>query len=106
KHGAITDSSVVTAVSYVGIEVYEYRALTEGQFSMYPQQTQLLHTQQFALITSIQILLRIPPRHIVVQPKRGVVLDTETFALFKMLQRHEPQFVDAAKLFNARNFDQ
>ncbi|KAF6741614.1 hypothetical protein DFP72DRAFT_789312, partial [Ephemerocybe angulata] len=42
KHGAITDSSVITAVSYVGIEVYEYRALTEGQFSMYPQQTQLL----------------------------------------------------------------
>ncbi|KAF5341928.1 hypothetical protein D9611_001095 [Ephemerocybe angulata] len=106
KHGAITDSSVITAVSYLGVQVFENTR--PNYFSMYPRQTALLRTLCFSQIPSSQVLLRLSPKNI--KPshpnKNTLVMDSATYTQFADLKKQEAKLVDAVKLYKARNFAQ
>ncbi|KAF5320335.1 hypothetical protein D9611_011267 [Ephemerocybe angulata] len=105
KHGAITDSSVITAVSYLGVQVFESTRPT--YFTGYPLQTRLLRTLHFSQVLSCQVLLRLSKHNIKLHTdKKTLIVDSTTYTRFTDLKKQEANLVAAVKLYKARNFGQ
>ena len=64
KHSAIMESSTIAAVSYLGVQLFQYYRLSQ-QFRSVTDATAIFQTKQFLLLPSIQFLClletRLPP---------------------------------------------
>ena len=54
KHSAITESSSIAAVSYLAVQLFQYRIAR--QFRSVPDATAIFQTKQFLLLSSLQFL--------------------------------------------------
>jgi hypothetical protein len=54
KHSAITESSNIAAVSYLAVQLFQYRLAR--QFRSVPDMTAIFQTKQFLLLSSLQFL--------------------------------------------------
>ena len=54
KHGAITESSSIAAVSYLAVQLFQYHLAR--QFRSVPDATAIFQTKQFLLLSSLQFL--------------------------------------------------
>ncbi|KAJ7850592.1 hypothetical protein B0H13DRAFT_1644427, partial [Mycena leptocephala] len=101
QHGAhqpVTDSAMITAISYASIQIYEH--YHGAQFRDIPTETAPLQTKQFGHILSIGFLclLSAPPKVIVTE----LELSQEDAARFTKLSAGLKQFDAAMKLFRKR----
>jgi len=55
KHNGVTDSSNITALSHIGVQVFEHSHFR--WFTQIPSETARLHTRQFALLFPMCLLL-------------------------------------------------
>ena len=55
KHNAVTDSSDITALSYIGVQVFEHSH--SKWFTHIPSKTAQLQTRQFALLPPMYFLM-------------------------------------------------
>ncbi|KAF9011952.1 hypothetical protein BDQ17DRAFT_1232992, partial [Cyathus striatus] len=99
-HATVTDSSKISAISSLGVQVFENSIA--NHFTAFPQATVFLYTHHFQLISPIQFLVVIPPSVITVQPDGGVALDTEYMTMFHWLNSQTKQLNAALKAFNSR----
>jgi hypothetical protein len=54
KHSAITESSSIAAISYLGVQLFQYHLAR--QFRSVPDGTATFQTKQFLLLSSLQFL--------------------------------------------------
>ncbi|KAJ6613242.1 hypothetical protein B0H10DRAFT_1806002, partial [Mycena sp. CBHHK59/15] len=95
KHEPVTESSIITAISYISVQVFEHQYA--AQFRSTPTATAMLQTKQFAHLPSINILclLSKPPK---VLPT-GLELALEDADRFKKLNGGLDKFHKAMVLF-------
>lgn len=98
KHCAVTDSTNISAISYVALQVYEYAH--GAHFRPFTDATALFQTKQFILLPSTAFLyaLRTAPR----VSSTGIDLNSSDLKMFHRLQAGRGKFKDAAKLFKKR----
>lgn len=97
KHGSVTVSSNVSAISYAGVQVFEH--IFGRLFRTIPQAS-TFHTKQFLFIRSISFLslLASPPKLI---DGTLELSQTDSTRFKDLLARHEA-FTQAMKLFRKR----
>ncbi|PPR00996.1 hypothetical protein CVT24_000570 [Panaeolus cyanescens] len=99
-HAAITDSSSIAAVSYIGMQIFEHRQ--GGHFSSRTNTTALLNTNHFAFIHPFQFLILIPSTSVARQSNNMIVLNEEQFRHFKALEPQVKRLAVAQKSFRSR----
>ena len=100
KHGSITEASNISAVSYIGLQLFEF--MHGRQFRHIPEVTSRLQTKQFALLPSMSFLclLSVSPK---VHSVSGTLeLAQEDSDQFKTLDKGTAKFKDAMKLSRKR----
>ncbi|KAJ7690113.1 hypothetical protein B0H17DRAFT_983291 [Mycena rosella] len=99
KHDAVTDSSIITAISYASVQIYEH--YHGAQFRDIPRATALLQTKQFGHIPSITFLCLL-----IATPKilrtGGIELSSEDSQRFTKLVGGLDKFNAAMVLFRKR----
>lgn len=98
KHGAISEAKNISAVSRLGLQVYEQ--IHGPQFKIYPT---TFHTKAFALIPSYTFLTltSAAPREGIGGTAIAVLKDD--FALFQKLVKDKDKLCEAMKEFRKRN---
>jgi hypothetical protein len=100
KHAAITDSSLISAISYIGVQIFDYHAA--NHFTALPEAMSLLNIRQFEFIASIRFLVLLPRTSVTTQPDGGLLLDFNHTNLFRALTGQATQLTEAMRLFNRR----
>ncbi|KII84575.1 hypothetical protein PLICRDRAFT_167537 [Plicaturopsis crispa FD-325 SS-3] len=98
KHAAVTDSSNICAISYLGFQVYEQ--VFNRQFRSITQATARLQTKQFALLPSIAFLCVISSKP--TTSATSLELPIADYELFKKLRDGESSLKHATTLYNKR----
>lgn len=98
KHGSVTVSSNVSAISYTGVQVFEHSYAL--QFRAVPQATVVLQTKQFAHLGSISFLSLLSS----IPKVTGVCLEVsqEDGTRFKDLLAGQGSLFKAMRLFRKR----
>ncbi|GLB37771.1 hypothetical protein LshimejAT787_0408220 [Lyophyllum shimeji] len=99
KHASVTDSSMISAVSYVGLQVFEFAYARE--FRAIPEMTASLQTKQFVLLPSICFLYLLGSK--ISLTAMGLELDADDMARFRELEKGAEKLKEAMKLFKKRS---
>ena len=98
KHAAVTDSSSISALSYLGVQLFE---LTHGcSFRAVTEATAVFQTRQFALFHSYSFLCLVDHAE---SSRDGIVVSFADGTLFERLYAGRPQFIAALKFFAKRD---
>ncbi|KAF9000963.1 hypothetical protein BDQ17DRAFT_1426796 [Cyathus striatus] len=101
KHAAVTDSSSIAVISYLGVQVFENT--TANHFSATLQATVPLDTRYYQHIFSIQFLLVLPSSVITIQRNGGLVMENGYHMnIFRDLISKANKLKAALKVFNPR----
>ncbi|RXW12721.1 hypothetical protein EST38_g13134 [Candolleomyces aberdarensis] len=98
KHTAITDSPSVSAVSYIGLQIFEHHHASH--FSAYPYSTAIVNANQFLFIQPIRFLMVLPRSSISLQP--DFTLDEEYMNHFRQFKSQEAHLAALVKAFNSQ----
>lgn len=101
---AITDSLNISAVSYVGVQVFEH--MYSGLFRVIPKATALFFTKRFALLQPISFLCLLSSSPDTVTNSSHLELARADFMLFQMLQAHRTRLESAMTLLRKRKTDE
>ena len=98
KHAAVTDASNISAISYLGVQVFEH--MHGCLFRDHPDATATFQTKQFALLTSntFLYLLSSTPKAI----STGLELAQKDAEAFMEMLSRENKFMDAMQSFGKR----
>jgi hypothetical protein len=100
KHAAVTDSSAISAISYLGLQVFEkYHG---DHFSAHPQATLALNTTMYAFLSPIHFLTVIPHAAITCQTDGGILLNEDYLGYFRALKSQENRLLSSIQAFKAR----
>jgi hypothetical protein len=100
KHGSITESTSISAVSYIAVQLFEF--MHGRQFRHIPEMTSRLQTKQFAILPSMPFLCLLSVS-LKVHPKSGTLeLTQEDIDRFKALDKGSVKFQAAMKLSRKR----
>jgi hypothetical protein len=100
KHGSITESTCISAVSYIALQLFEF--MHGRQFRHIPEVTSRLQTKQFAILPSMPFLclLSVSPK---VHSISGTLeLTQEDIDRFNTLDKGSVKFKAAMKLSRKR----
>lgn len=98
KHAAVTDSSTIPALSYLGVQLFEF---THGcSFRAVTGATAVFQTRHFALIHSYSFLCLLDHAE---SSRDGIVVSVADGVLFERLYVGRPQFIAALKTFARRD---
>lgn len=102
KHSAITESSTITAISYLGVQLYQYRL--GRQFRSVPDATAIFQTKQFLLLPSIQFLCLVDSK-IPLQQSTSPFIDlrSEDLDRYRALRDGQKDLTAALKLWKKRS---
>jgi hypothetical protein len=98
KHSSVTDSSNVSAVSNIAVQVFEH--MFGRQFRVIPQAMAFFQTKQFALLPPISFLSLLSSKPDITS--MTLELEQEDFEMFQKLQRGLACIKEAMKLFRKR----
>jgi len=101
---AITDSSNVSAVSYIGVQVFEH--MYSGLFRVIPEATALFFTKRFALLQPISFLCLLSSSPDTATSSNHLELARADLVLFQTLQAHRTRFESAMTLSRKRKVDE
>ncbi|KAG2004164.1 hypothetical protein CC2G_002754 [Coprinopsis cinerea AmutBmut pab1-1] len=104
EHAAITDTPAVSAVSYLGLQLFQNRH--GNAFTPLTNATLRTHSNYFALIPHIQFLTVLPSKTITLQPNGGFLLDQEFLPLVRPLSMQSTELEKALKLWKGRKKDE
>ena len=94
KHAAVTESSNISGLSYVGLQLFEN--MLNRQFRPIPEGTALFQTWQFALVPPISILC-VLHRSPVVDKAYGIEVSIEDGQVFRGLRAGKDRVLLALK---------
>ena len=99
KHAAITDSSAISTVSYIGVQVFEH--MYGRQFRVIPEATALFFTKQFALLPPISFLSTLSSPPDIPSSSNHLELSLEGISIFRVCKSQAgcSQFEKAMTLF-------
>jgi hypothetical protein len=100
KHAAVTDSSNISAVSYIGVQVFEH--MYGRQFRVIPEATAPFLTKQFALLPPISFLCSLSSLPVIPLNSNHLELPPIDISLFHNLQAGHGRFKNAMALFRKR----
>lgn len=100
KHGSITESSNISAVSYIAVQLFEF--MHGRQFRHIPEMTSRLQTKQFALLPSLMFLCLLSTSPKVHTHSGTLELTQEDSNRFCTLDQGTARFKDAMKLSRKR----
>ncbi len=101
NHAAVTEASNVSALSYLGLQVYENDY--ENQFTSIAESTSPFQTKQFALIPAIQVMSALAGSASIADiHSKIVVLCPNDMELFLRLKGSIGKIRSAVKKFNSR----
>ena len=100
KHGAVTDSSTIAAVSNIGVQLFEHMYGLE--FRVIPEATSTFLTKQFALLRPISFLTLMTSNPQIPVRCTSFELGTADHQIFETLQSGHSKFTKAMKLFAQR----
>jgi hypothetical protein len=101
KHEAITDSSNISAISYLPVQLFGYNY--NGHFRFVTESTSIFQTKHFKILPSIHFLTLLSK-----EPRVdlfGLTLSREDQMLFLELQAEQSKFEAAMKSFRQRQKD-
>jgi hypothetical protein len=98
KHEAITESSNISAVSYMPVQLFEH--MYDGQFRFITEATSIFQTKHYMLLPPAAFLCLLSKELQV--NHTGLGITAEDTALFSELQAEQPKFTAAMKLFRER----
>ncbi len=97
-HGHVTDSSVITAVSNIGVQIYEHHFGT--RFYEKPPSHTFPQVKCFDILPSSSFLCLL--EHVPVRVEGGLQISPQDFAFFKNLKAQVPSIINALKNLNTR----
>ena len=97
KHTAVTDSSNISAVSYIGVQVFKH--MYGHQFHVIPKDTVPFLTKQFALLLPISFLCSLSSLPVIPLNSNHLELPPIDISLFHNLQAGHGRFKNAMALF-------
>ncbi|KAF8797488.1 hypothetical protein BYT27DRAFT_7237241 [Phlegmacium glaucopus] len=101
KHAAVSESSSISAVSYLGLQVFEF--MYARQFRSVCEATSMFQTKQYLLAPSTQFLCLLDSKISEHQAQGlSIELTQRDLSYFRDLQKGETQFKAAIKLFRKR----
>jgi hypothetical protein len=100
KHGAVTDSSTIAAVSNIGVQLFEHMYGLE--FRVIPEATSTFLTKQFALLWPISFLTLMTSNPQIPVRCTSFELGTADHQIFETLRSGHSKFTKAMKLFAQR----
>ncbi|PPQ87308.1 hypothetical protein CVT25_002058 [Psilocybe cyanescens] len=101
KHSAITESSSIAAVSYLAVQLFQYRLAR--QFRSVPDATAIFQTKQFLLLSSLQFLCLADTKISAEQLARSFVeLTQEDTDRYRALRDGQKELTAAIKLSRKR----
>ncbi|KAF6743413.1 hypothetical protein DFP72DRAFT_127353 [Ephemerocybe angulata] len=99
KHGAITETSFISAASYLSLQVYQHT--TGSMFTHYSDSTSLLGTNQYAHLPPLHFLMVLPKNSVTVGSDGSLRLDDEHLRYFSFFKTQEAHFREARKASKA-----
>jgi hypothetical protein len=104
KHGSITESSNISAVSYCVVQLFEY---THGHhFHHMPIATSRLQTRQFALLPSMRFLSLLSSQPKIHSATGTIELSSVDYELFAILKNTTGKLAEAIILSRKRDAKQ
>ncbi|KAF8988916.1 hypothetical protein BDQ17DRAFT_1434815 [Cyathus striatus] len=97
KYAAITDSSSISAITSLGVQIYENH--TVNYFNATPRV--ILSNYYFQLIPSIRFIMAIPSSVVTLQSNIGLVINKEYMEIFQDLKSQTTHLIAAIKAFNS-----
>ncbi|KAF5341671.1 hypothetical protein D9611_001992 [Ephemerocybe angulata] len=102
RHDAKTDTTAITGLSYLGIQLYE-RTFRGATFSAVHEETAALRTYRFEMISHFNFMLRIPRNWVKrVEVDENIELIPEAASCFDSLVMDEESLKSAMVLFTKR----
>lgn len=99
KHAAVTESSNISGLSYVGLQVFEN--MVNRRFRPTPEGTALFQTWQFALVPSISVLC-VLHRSPIVGTAHDIEVSVEDSQIFRGLRAGKDRVLLALKQLRKR----
>ena len=101
KHSAITESSSIAAVSYLAVQLFQYRLAR--QFRSVPDATAIFQTKQFLLLSSLQFLCLVDTKLSSAQLTASFIeLSSEDVDRYRALRDGQKELTAALKLSKKR----
>ena len=101
KHSAITESSSIAAVSYLAVQLFQYRIAR--QFRSVPDATAIFQTKQFLLLPSLQFLCLVDTKITAAQLAASFIeLTPEDADRYRALRNGQKELTAVIKLSKKR----
>ncbi|KAF6765888.1 hypothetical protein DFP72DRAFT_996748 [Ephemerocybe angulata] len=100
KHAAITESSNITAISYIGLRVWEHTS--ENNFKGHPDSTYMTQSNRYAHLPPFHFLMVLAQTSVVVTAGGDLRLNDEYMAHFKNIKSQESQIRASLQIFTGR----
>jgi len=100
KHANITESSNISAVSYLNVQVFQHNV--SRQFSTHPEAMMPFQTKQFLQVPPHQFLCLVESKVLAVDGSSFVEVSSTDYTRFRSLERGQQQLETALRLFRKR----